>query len=67
MSDFYKLFEECCYHKEKKSDLETIVLGDFNSNALKQQSNMFSAVKTLDVYFQLGTTNKHSYQNYPHK
>ena len=51
MSDFYKLFEECCYHKEFFSDLETIVLRDFNSNALKQQSNMFSAVKHLMFIF----------------
>ena len=51
MSDFYKLFEECCYHKDNFSDLETIVLGDFNSNALKQQSNMFSAVKHLMFIF----------------
>ena len=51
MSDFFKLFEECCYHKGKISDLETIVLGDFNFNALKQQSNMFSAVKHLMFIF----------------
>ena len=37
--------------KEKNSDLETIVLGDFNSNALKQQSNMFSTVKHLMFIF----------------
>ena len=41
MSDFYRLFEECCYHKEKNSDLETIVSGDFNSNALKNRVTCF--------------------------
>ena len=33
------------------SDLETIVLGYFNSNALKLQSNMLSAVKHLMFIF----------------
>ena len=50
MSDFHKLFEEYCYHNFF-SDLETIALGDFNSDALKQQSNMFFSVKHLMFIF----------------
>ena len=46
-NNFYTLFENSCIDKERFLDLETIVLGDFNTDVLRPSTTLYKSLNHL--------------------